>query len=135
MKFSSPSVICCKKVCIEEVAQDGPRLVIWHPSIRIDKLPTLVGTKMYTFARFYLCNVSLKFHIISTSVNLSTPCHISKTCQLLIFLKISYENRVEKMIIYHCSYPQVWTDLFSNYVNHMNYAMIFKVSHDYLTLP
>jgi hypothetical protein len=110
-KCSSPFVICHKKVCIEEVAQDGPILIIWHPSVKINKLPALVSTKMYTFATFYLCNVSLKFHIISTSVNLLTPCHISKTCQLLIFLKIPYENKVEKTIISNCCYPQVWIDL------------------------
>jgi hypothetical protein len=42
----------------------GRWLVICHPLVKIDKLPMLVGTKMYTFARFYLCNVSLSFHII-----------------------------------------------------------------------
>jgi hypothetical protein len=39
-------------------------LIIWHPLVKIDKLPMLVGAKMYTFVRFYLCNVSLSFHII-----------------------------------------------------------------------
>jgi hypothetical protein len=36
--------------------------IIYHPLFRIDKLSTLVGTKMYIFARFYICNLSLSFH-------------------------------------------------------------------------
>ncbi len=37
------------------------RSIIYHPWIRIDKLITLVGTKIYIFTRFYLCNISLSF--------------------------------------------------------------------------
>jgi hypothetical protein len=39
-------------------------LIIWHLLVKIDKLPMLVGAKMYTFVRLYLCNFSLSFHII-----------------------------------------------------------------------
>jgi hypothetical protein len=66
VKCSSLFILCHKRVCIEKgyLRWLGHWLIIWHPLVKIDKLPTLVGAKMYTFARFYLCNVSLSFHII-----------------------------------------------------------------------
>lgn len=66
-KMFKPFHLCHKRVCIEKgyLRWSGHWLIIWHPLVKIDKLPTLVGTKMYTFARFFnLCNVSLSFHII-----------------------------------------------------------------------
>jgi hypothetical protein len=54
----------CNKGCLQWSAC---WLAIWNTLVRIDKLPTLVGAKMYTFARFYLCSVSLSFHIVYCS--------------------------------------------------------------------
>jgi len=68
----------------------------------------VIGSKMYRIIEFI--DPIIPYHLI-ISGNLWTTCQITMTYQLLTKRKIPHVNNVCKMIGYHCSYLQVWTNL------------------------
>jgi len=149
VKCSSLFVLCRKRVCIEKgyLRWSGHWLVIWHTLVKINKLPTLVGTKMYTHLQYLTC-VMLTYHFtLSIIVNLLTPCHMSKTCQLSIFfnsiceqsfkndnLSLSLPTNVNWPLsglisVTHLTHPnvtRVW-NMCSIYPSHDGFLVSFKL--------